>query len=88
MWQNDMVDKFAKQLLLSFKSVDLKTYIYKSTWFARTFRATPPSNALHLRIPRKLFPQNETTLSRASTAVSAFLLKKLFDCGYSQTCRV
>jgi hypothetical protein len=83
-----LVDKLAKQVLLSSKSVDLNTDISESTWTARNFRATPPTFAFHPRIRRKLFPQTKTTLSRASGAVSAFLVKIMFDCGYFQAPRV
>jgi len=36
-WQNELVDKLAKQVLLSSNSFELKSDISDSNWFARTF---------------------------------------------------
>jgi hypothetical protein len=81
-----MVDKLTYQALLLSDSVDLNTDVCESTWFARSFRATPSTYALHTRNPRKLSPQINTTLSRAGPPESPGYLRTCTNIPFTPSC--
>jgi len=82
-WKNASTDQLAKHTLRSATFVKENGDISEFTSFARLYRSATSNFALLPRIPRKLSSHTRITLSRASTAVSSFLFKMVYDCGYT-----
>jgi hypothetical protein len=81
-WQNERVDKAAKQAIRSLDVTNVNADTSLAESFSRDFYRVPPSYA-QASTTRPITKQTRTTLTRASAALATFLAKMVLDCGYT-----
>jgi len=86
--QNVYVDRLASQTLKTFHSPENPLDYSYFPGFARDFLEVPSDYALLPRTPRSLPLQTAISITRCSAALASFVLKMIYDVGFSRSRRL